>query len=245
MAHGEVRIFAEKGEMLAFMVAQWRNIAIEAMEKKGRFAAALSGGKTPRDFFMLLSQIRESQLWRGTHIFLVDERCVALDSPDSNYGLIRSSLLSRIPLPAQNVHPVPVDPDDSSTSAKKYEEELRYFFRLSPGALPDFDLIHLGMGPDGHTASLFPGSAALEETERLSVGVLLDGDRHNRITLTFPAINNAENIMMLVTGKEKARVVKQVIEEEDESLPAARVRPRGRLLYVLDKEAAAELEDVR
>ncbi len=228
--------------MLAFMVAQWRDIASEAIARKGQFTVALSGGQTPRDFFSLLSHLQQSDLWAATHVFLADERCVPLDSPDSNYGLIRSLLLSRVLLPVQNVHPVPVDPDDTPASANKYEEELRYFFRLPSGSLPVFDLIHLGMGADGHTASLFPGSTALKETGRLAAEILLGGNRHDRVTLTLPVINNAANVVMLVTGGEKAGVVKRVIEEQDESLPAARVKPRGKLLYILDSEAASQLD---
>ncbi len=242
MGTGEVRIFPEKGEMLSFMAALWNSMAAEAIARKGQFTAALSGGRTPRDFFLLLSHSHEAELWNGTHIFLVDERCVPLDSPDSNYGLIRSSLLSRVPVPTQNVHPVPVDPDDPAASARRYEEELKYFFRLSPGTLPVFDLIHLGMGADGHTASLFPGAAILAETARLAVEVLPGGNRLNRVTLTLPVINNAENVIMLATGKEKANIVKRVIEEQDESLPAAQVKPKGKLWYVLDGEAASEMD---
>jgi 6-phosphogluconolactonase len=240
MGTGEVRIFAEKGEMLAFMLARWRDVASAAIASKGQFTAALSGGRTPRDFFFLLSHL-QPELWAETHIFLVDERCVPLDSPDSNYAMIRSSLLSSISLPSENIHPVPVDPDDASASATKYEEELRYFFRLSAGSLPAFDLVHLGVGADGHTASLFPGTPALDETLRLTSEVLLGESKHNRITLTLPVINNAENIMMLVTGGDKADIMKRVIAQQDRSLPAALVRPRGKLLYVLDNEAASEL----
>ncbi len=225
------------------MVTLWNAIASEAIARNGQFTAALSGGRTPRDFFLLLSHAQMPESWADTHIFLVDERCVPLDSPDSNYGLIRSSLLSRVPLPAHNVHPVPVDPDDAATSARRYEEELRYFFRLSPAVLPVFDLIHLGIGADGHTASLFPGTAVLAGTDRLAMEVSPGGNRLNRVTLTLPVINNAENVMMLATGAEKADIVRRVIEERDESLPAARVRPKGKLLYVLDREAAAELKE--
>ncbi len=241
---GTVHIFADRGDLVDFMLKGWVDIMRNAIARKGFFSAALSGGKTPRDFFLRLSLLEDKIYWENTHIFLADERCVPLDSPDSNYGLIRSSLLGRAPIRADNIHPVPVDPDDPPASATKYEEELRYFFRLQPGAVPEFDFIHLGMGEDGHTASLFPGSDAVKESRRLCMHVFLAGDRHNRVTLTLPLINNASNVFMLVTGGAKEATVKRVVEEHDESLPAALVRPKGKMFYVLDKEAASELKHV-
>jgi 6-phosphogluconolactonase len=243
MGSAEVRIFAERGILLDFMVKRWVAIMGDAIAGKGFFSAALSGGRTPRDFFLRLSLLEDKAYWENTHIFLADERCVPLDSPDSNYGLIRSSLPGRVPIPAENIHPVPVDPDDPAASARKYDEELRYFFRLQTGAIPEFDFIHLGMGADGHTASLFPGSSAVRETGRLCAPVLLDGNRHNRVTLTLPVINNAANVFILVTGNAKAAVVRRVVEERDQSLPAALVQPKGRLFYVLDAAASSELKD--
>jgi 6-phosphogluconolactonase len=238
MGTGEVRIFAERGELLDFMVKSWVAIMCRAIAEKGFFSAALSGGRTPRDFFLRLSLLEDRTYWENTHIFLADERCVPLDSPDSNYGLIRSSLPGRVPIPSENFHPVPVDPDDPAASARKYDEELRYFFRLQTETIPEFDFLHLGMGEDGHTASLFPGSTAVSETRLLCVPVLLDGNKHNRVTLTLPLINNAANVFMLVTGNAKAAVVRRVVEERDQSLPAALVRPKGRFFYVLDAAAS-------
>jgi 6-phosphogluconolactonase len=245
MGSGAVRIFSERGDLLDFMVRQWLVIIRTATTERGFFAAALSGGKTPRDFFLRLSLLEDKAYWEHTHIFLADERCVPLDSPDSNYGLLRSSLLGRVPIPAENLHPVPVDPDDPVSSARKYEEELRYFFRVQKGSIPEFDFIHLGMGDDGHTASLFPQGDAVKESERLCAHVLLDGTKHNRVTLTLPLINNARNVFMLVTGGAKAATVKRVIEERDESLPAALVQPKGTLFYVLDEAAGSELRERR
>jgi 6-phosphogluconolactonase len=241
MGSAEVRIFAERGDLLDFLVKSWAAIMGDAITGKGFFCAALSGGRTPRDFFHRLSLLEDKSYWENTHIFLADERCVPLDSPDSNYGLIRSSLPGRVPIPAENIHPVPVDPDDPVTSARKYDEELRYFFRLQTGAIPEFDFIHLGIGEDGHTASLFPGGSAMSETGLLCAPVLLDGNKHNRVTLTLPVINNAANVFMLVTGDAKAAMVRRVVQERDHSLPAALVRPKGRLFYVLDTAASSEL----
>jgi 6-phosphogluconolactonase len=244
MGSEEIRIFAERGELLDFMVKSWVAIMRSAILEKGFFSAALSGGKTPRDFFLRLSLLEDKKYWENTHIFLADERCVPLDSPDSNYALIRSSLPGRVPIPPENIHPVPVDPDNPAASAKKYDEELRYFFRLQTGAIPEFDFIHLGMGEDGHTASLFPGNTAVNETGLLCAPVLLDGTKHNRVTLTLPVINNAANVFILVTGGAKAAVVRRVVAKRDQSLPAALVKPKGRLFYVLDAAASSELKDL-
>jgi 6-phosphogluconolactonase len=245
MGEATVRIFNERGELFDFMVRQWLDIMRIATEKKGYFAAALSGGRTPHDFFLRLSLLEDRAYWEHTHIFLVDERCVPLDSPDSNYGLLRSSLLARVPIPSENLHPVPVDPDEPAASAQKYEEELTYFFRLQASSVPEFDFIHLGMGDDGHTASLFQGNDAVRRMARLCAPVLLDGDKHDRVTMTLPLINNAAHVFFLVTGNAKAAMAKRVIEERDTSLPAALVNPKGKLFYVLDAAAASKLMDGR
>jgi 6-phosphogluconolactonase len=242
MGSKEIRIFTERGGLLDFMVKSWVAIMCGAVAEKGFFSAAISGGRTPSHFFLRLSLLVDKAYWENTHIFLADERCVPLDSPDSNYGLIRSSLLGRVPIPSENFHPVPVDPQNPAASAQKYDEELRYFFRLQAATIPEFDFIHLGMGEDGHTASLFPGSAAVNETGLLCAPALIDGAKHNRVTLTLPVINNAVNVFMLVTGGAKAAVVRRVVQEGDQSLPAALVHPKGTLFYVLDNAAASELK---
>ena len=232
--------------MAAFMVKKWSEIAGAAIKARGFFCAALSGGKTPVDFYLRLVELPDMTLWSKTHIFLADERCVPPDHADSNYCLLRKTFMDRVPLPPENAHPVPVDPPIPELSAARYESELKAFFRLSGNMLPKFDLILLGIGEDGHTASLFPGSEAVKEMERLTSYVLLGESKHNRITLTLPVINNAENVAVLLSGRGKSSIAKRVIESGDVSLPASRVRPdKGRLLFLLDREAASEFSDMR
>ncbi len=238
----DVHVFSGGDEMADFMLRTWCETAGDSIKARGFFCAALSGGKTPVDFYRRLAGLKEASFWDKTHIFLADERCVPPDHADSNYRLLRSTFLDKVPLPPQNAHPVPVNPSSPELSAVRYETELKTFFRLSSGMLPRFDMILLGVGEDGHTASLFPGSAAVNEMEHLAAHVLLGESKHNRITLTLPVINNAENVAVLLSGENKSETAKRVIEARDASLPASLVEPRdGRLMFLLDRMAALQL----
>jgi 6-phosphogluconolactonase len=240
----DVRVFAGREEMADFMERTWRETASGSIKARGLFCAALSGGKTPVDFYLRLAGLKDASFWNKTHIFLADERCVPPDHADSNYRLLRDTFLDSVLLPAQNVHPVTVEPSSPELSAARYEAELTNFFRLSRGMLPRFDLILLGIGEDGHTASLFPGSFAVTEMDHFTAHVLLGESKHDRITLTLPVINNAENVVVLMRGENKSRIARRVIEARDSSLPASLVRPReGRLLFLLDRKAASELSN--
>jgi len=238
----DVAVLPDTSEISGFLVKTWKDLAFLAIKKKGFFSAALSGGHTPRDFYRTLSEDKEAALWEKTHIFLADERYVPLSHPDSNYRMISETLLSGVPIPPRNIHQVPVNAPDAASAAEKYDSHLKTFFGLPPHTFPRFDLILLGMGEDGHTASLFPETTALHETEKLSTVVQVGGKKHDRITLTLPLINNAAAIVFLVMGEEKSAAVKRVVEDRDASLPAARVKPRdGKLLFVLDGGAASRL----
>jgi 6-phosphogluconolactonase len=238
--HRDIVVLDTAEDICRFMIGKWKEIAQGALEERGYFAAALSGGKTPVDFFKGLSALGGTFPWERTHIFVVDERFVLLTHPDSNYGLVTALFLDSVGIPRQNCHPVPVDEPSPELSARKYEEDIKTFFRLSKGEFPRFDLIHLGIGEDGHTASLFPGSSAVQEKSRLVVGTVPKNMRHDRITLTLPVINNGRNVVFLVQGKGKAGVLKRVILGES-SLPATLVRPgKGKLFFVADR-AAGEL----
>lgn len=189
-----------------------------------------------------LAARRDIGPWDKTHVFLADERFVPATDADSNYRMIREKLLDAVDIPASNVHPVPAGLSDAESAAKKYEEMLISFFGLSDGEFPVFDLILLGLGTDGHTASLFPGSRALQEKRCLVDSAVLGDARHDRITLTFPVINSARNVLFLVTGKEKAEVLREVAEYRNAALPASAVAPgRGRLLFLADPDAASLL----
>lgn len=160
--------------------------------------------------------------------------------PESNYGMLTGILLDKVNMPQENRHPVPVDEPSPDISANKYENDMIRFFGLRNSRLPVFDLIVLGIGEDGHTASLFPGTDVLKEREHLARAVYMDPIKHNRITLTLPVINNAKNIIFLASGIKKADVIRKVLKEKLVSLPASMVMPeRGNILFILDNEAGS------
>jgi 6-phosphogluconolactonase len=176
--------------------------------------------------------------------FWGDERHVPLDDPDSNYRMAKESLLSKIPVPAANIFPIPADNPDASGAAEAYELTLRKFFALAPGEFPRFDLILLGMGPDGHTASLFPETAALKEKSRLVVANWVEKLNTSRITFTLPVLNAARCVLFLVSGIDKAAALHEVLEGNvpDEKFPSRLVRPSaGKLIWIVDRAAASEL----
>jgi 6-phosphogluconolactonase len=219
-------------------------LANEAAANTGRFTAALSGGSTPKALYSLLAapEYKESIPWSKVHLFWGDERCVPPDHQDSNYRMAREALLSKITIPTDNVHRMAGE-KDPQVAAAEYEEQLKMFFQLTAGALPRFDLILLGIGEDGHTASLFPGNAALEETQRLVVAPYIEKFQTYRITLSLPVINEAAVILFLIAGKSKSAIVKKILEANGEAsrLPAARVQPKnGKLIWLMDQEAASD-----
>jgi 6-phosphogluconolactonase len=240
-------IFDDRREMTEFLVQRWSQIALECIGRKGLFVAALSGGATPADFYRALCSTRDALPWDKTHIFLVDERCVPFSDSDSNYGMIRSLLIEALKLPEGNIHAIKADGLSPLKAAEAYEAELKHFFDLMGEEAPVFDFIGLGIGADGHTASLFQGSPEAEEPlvpekKRLAVAVRRDSIKHLRISLTLTVINKAKNVVFIVTGKNKAAIVKRVAEERDQGFPASRVDPsNGTLTFVLDSEAASML----
>jgi 6-phosphogluconolactonase len=208
--------------------------AAGAIGRRGRFDWALAGGKTPEELYALLAS-REyvSRVdWSRVHFYWGDERCVPPDHPDSNYRMARASLLDAIQPPAENVHRVPGELEPK-LAAERYEAELRRCFDRAEhfeltGGFPAFDLILLGMGPDGHTASLFPGSPALAETRRWVVANPIEALTTTRLTLTLPVLNAAASALFLVAGADKAERLGQVLSgASSPELPAQRVRPRG------------------
>lgn len=223
--------------------------AEQAVKAKGVFHTAVSGGHTPIKFFELLGSRAEvkNMPWDKIHVFWVDERYVPHDSPHSNYKLARDSFLSKVPIPEQNIHPIPTEGEDSDLACKEYEKTISSVFDIKPGQLPEFDLVVLGMGADGHTGSMFPGSyASFDTTDLACVVYLLDqGDMPDkpvtRITLTHPVICAASRIVMLVTGKEKAQILKEVLTSppDDVRYPVHSLLPAiERITWVVDSEAA-------
>lgn len=234
----EYLVFEKTEDIWQFVEEKWSAISSLAIGKKGSFNAALSGGKTPVGFYEHLSEVRGLP-WDKTHIFVVDERFVPFESAESNYGMLRKTLLNRISIPSPNIHPVPTSAPSAPAAAEAYEKELKTIFMLQESGLPEFDLILLGVGEDGHTASLFPGSEALKERERLAVPVMLGTALHDRITLALPVINHALNIFFLVSGRRKKVVMRKLRQGYDMTLPASMVRPEsGTLMFLMDREAA-------
>ena len=224
------------------MVDKWKSLSNDAFGGQGIFTAALSGGNTPRDFYVALAGLTDEGMWRKAHVFMVDERYVPPTDSDSNYGMLSRLLLDKVPIPAGNRHPVPVQEKTLEKTAENYEAAIRTFFRLGKQEFPQFDLIMLGLGEDGHTASLFPSQDALKEREHLVYPVRKAPKAHARVTLTLPVINHARNVVFLVTGREKAAAAKGVLEERDPALPAFMIRPEtGNLSFLLDRAAASLL----
>ncbi len=226
-------------QQAAGYVAQTLAAAVAA---RGQATIALSGGSTPRRTHELLAAppLRDRVPWEQVHVFWGDERCVPPDHPDSNYRMAYETLLSRVPLPPRNVHRVPTELGPAVVVAAHYERELRQHFALEVEDVPRFDLILLGMGADGHTASLFPGTLALEETRRLVVPNRVDYLPHERVTFTFPVLNHARAVAFLVAGRDKAPMVAAALAG-DRRVPAARVQPTaGELRWYLDRAAAGQ-----
>jgi 6-phosphogluconolactonase len=242
--HGrQVLIFESKEQVCRFTVDRFWEISERTINEWGRFSVALSGGKTPQDIYVEIGRVGQGMDWRAIHVFLVDERFVPPDDDRSNFRMIKKTLLDAIPIPVANLHAVATEETDPRTSAKGYEAELMKFFGTGPGSVPAFDMILLGMGEDGHTASLFPGVPDLQNDKRLVRAVEPAGARVARVTLTLPVINGARNVFFLVTGETKARTVRRVVEEQDPTLPASLVRPlEGALLFLCDREAGSLLD---
>lgn len=219
--------------------------ANEAVGQNGKFTIALSGGSTPKNLFTLLAtNARTSLPWDRTYFFWGDERHVPPTDPDSNYRMADEAMLSKIPVPAANVFRMPAENPDAAAAAQEYEKALKKFFGLQAGEFPRFDLILLGMGPDGHTASLFPGTAALQEKSKLVIANWVDKLKTHRITLTVPVLNAAKCVAFLVSGTDKATALHAVLEGEDqaEQYPSKLVRPsNGKLIWFIDRAAASGL----
>ncbi len=238
----ELKVVPDAAVLNAAAVHEFRACA-EAVAVRGRFTVALSGGNTPRGVYSLLAEQHKNTLpWDKVFIFFGDERHVPPDHPDSNYRMAREALLSKVPIPEQNVFRVRAElPAD--LAADQYEGELRVFFRLTAGAWPRFDLILLGIGDDGHTASLFPGTAALKEKSRLVVANWVEKFQSYRITFTYPVLNHAAEVVFLVSGKSKSQILRDIFDPAKKgSYPAQAIQPEsGRLLWIADRDAASLL----
>jgi 6-phosphogluconolactonase len=219
--------------------------ATSAVAERGRFTIALSGGSTPKSMYTLIAANASTSLpWDRMFFFWGDERHVPPDDPESNYRMAKEALLSKVPVPAANIFRALTENPDAAAAAEAYEQTLRKFFAVAPGEFPHFDLILLGLGPDGHTASLFPETAALQEKTRLVVANWVEKFEGSRITFTLPVLNAARCVAFLVSGMDKAAVLHEVLEGNApaEKYPSKLVRPsEGKLIWFVDRAAASEL----
>src|SRR5450759_3827207 len=242
-----IEVLATAADLFHAAAEEFVGLARTAIGAQGRFTVALSGCSTPKALYALLASNYADFVWNRVFLFFGDERHVPPTDPDSNYRMVQESLLTKIAIPAENVFRVAAENPDAAAAAADYETQLRRFFELhlesQPGEFPRFDLSLRGMGPDGHTASLFPDSPALDEQSRLVVANWVAKFNTHRITFTFPVLNRAAEVMFLASGADKADMLRQVLEGKNApTLPSQRVQPSdGKLLWMLDEAAAAKL----
>jgi 6-phosphogluconolactonase len=240
----EIRVFADRAILNRAAADEFIRVARAALEARGRFTVALAGGSTPKPIQALLAEDQRSganQLpWEAIQVFFSDERHVPADHPDSNSRMAAETLLAHVPIPPENVHRVATELDPAAAAAD-YERQLRSVFSPKPGELPQFDLIMLGLGADGHTASLFPGSAALAERTAWVSANRAEKLQSDRITFTFPLLNAAAEVLFVATGGDKAEMLRFVLKGDPsgQTYPAQGVQPVSRkVLWMVDEEAA-------
>lgn len=242
----EVQIFPNPADVARAAARLFVDYAWQSIAKDGQFMVALSGGNTPRQMFEILAsdEFRGQVDWAKVHVFWGDERAVPPSSPESNYGMARRELLIRVPIPEGNVHRMEAEKPSIGRAAHEYEEVLRKYLDLDDRGFPKFHLIFLGMGNDGHTASLFPGPRVTRQTSRwVSTPNVLKLNMR-RMTLTLPVLDAAMRVIFLVVGSEKAPMLHAVLEEKhDPPYPAQLVQPRqhGIKMFMVDQAAAALL----
>jgi 6-phosphogluconolactonase len=239
-----VKVLPDAAALFRAAADEFTRLASDAVRENGRFTVALSGGSTPRSLYSLLATAYQSAVpWKQIFVFFGDERHVPPDSSESNYKMANDAMLSKVPIPAENVFRIRAENPNAESAAQAYEESLRKVFHLVPGEFPRFDLTFLGMGPDGHTASLFPDSAGLNETRRLVVANWIEKFKTYRITLTLPVLNNSRSVVFLTSGADKAPMLRDVLEgHRTPPYPCQLVNPlNGRIMWMVDEAAAADL----
>ncbi len=241
----EVRRLATPQDLFRAAADEVLHAAAGAIEKRGRFTIALSGGSTPRSLYSLIAANAAASVpWDKVFFFWGDERHVGPNDPQSNYRMAEESLFSKVSVPANNIFRVPSENPDAAAAADDYEQTMRKFFETPPGEFPRFDMILLGMGPDGHTASLFPETAALQEKTRWVVANWVEKLQTRRITLTLPVLNRARLVAFLISGTDKAAALHEVLEGKGpgEKYPSKLVQPSdGKLIWFVDRAASSEL----
>jgi 6-phosphogluconolactonase len=247
VASRTVELLANGMEIARRAAADVVHIAGDAVAAHGAFTIALSGGSTPKVLYALLAEhpsLRNSLPWDKMKVFFGDERHVGPGHADSNFQMAADAMLSKVPLHPDQVHRIKGEYPDMAQAAAEYEEVIRREFGLQAGAFPRFDLILLGMGSEGHTLSLFPGTKALNETQRIVTSNWVGKLCADRVTLTAPAANNAANVIFMITGADKACALKSVLEGplEPEQLPAQMIQPaNGNVSWLVDQAAGSLL----
>ncbi|HXY52336.1 MAG TPA: 6-phosphogluconolactonase [Terriglobales bacterium] len=243
--HPQLRLVDAPAALFQEAADEFTRRALAAVERNRRFTVALSGGSTPKGLYSLLATSDPSRLpWDRMFFFWGDERHVPPDDPQSNYRMAFEALLSKVPVPATNIFRIAAENPDAKRAAENYEQTLRNFFHPAPGQFPVFDLILLGMGGDGHTASLFPESMALAEKIRFVVANRVEQFKTERLTLTLPVLNHGAMVLFLVSGPDKAPALREVLEgnQPGERYPSKLIRPsQGELMWLVDQAAAADL----
>jgi 6-phosphogluconolactonase len=243
----DVRILANIDAIAKRAAQEFVQAATQAVSEKGSFHVALTGGSTPKPLYSLLSTdaaLRAQLPWDKMAVFFGDERSVGPDHPDSNFRMANEALLSKVPLKPEQIFRMKGEYKDTEKAAQEYEQALRSSFKIGEGQFPRFDLVFLGMGNEGHTASLFPGTKALHETRRFALCNWVGKLYTNRITLTAPVINNAARVIFMLAGADKALALKGVLEGpyEPDQLPAQMIQPsNGKLLWLVDTIAGGML----
>lgn len=239
----EVRVFPSPEELFSGTAEIFCRLAQEAIAARGRFSVALSGGSTPRGLHHeLATNFAKRIAWDKVYFFWGDERHVPPDFPESNFRMAKETLLSKLPIPADHIFRMAGELPDAEQAALLYQNTLRDEFHPAPSEFPRFDFMLQGIGGDGHTASLFPGTKALEESARFAVGNWVEQHSTWRITLTYPVINNAANVLFLVDGAGKADIVRRALKDPSAGLPCQGVQlSNGNLMWYLDAAAASKL----
>lgn len=235
----DARVYPDAKSLTRAVADESLQIILEAVRRKGRAAVCLSGGRTPKSLNELWAAEYETAMpWTEIHFFWGDERYVPADDPASNLWMVKESLLKKVPVPEANIHPMRTNFEKPDDAAAAYESDMRAFFG---SASPEFDLIFLGLGPEGHTASLFPGSPALQERTRWVVNVNVPAEPPTRLTMTYAVLNIGANVFFLVEGAEKQKIIQALREDPggaSSEYPALRVQPSGRLTWFMDAAAA-------
>ncbi|NEQ95305.1 MAG: 6-phosphogluconolactonase [Cyanothece sp. SIO2G6] len=240
MSYRRIEVLPDKAAIVARSLELVSDRIQQAIATNGRCTLALAGGSTPKPLYEALSQCEVD--WAKLHVFWGDERYVPVDHPDSNEGMARQAWLNHVAIPAENIHPMPTTMADPAIAAQAYHQDIQTFFQIEPGMVPTLDIVLLGMGDDGHTASLFPHTPALSVGDRLvTVG---DKNGEPRLTLTIPLLNQAHCVLFLVAGANKQDALQQVLatgaageQVDPNNVPARYIQPQGELWWLLDQAA--------